>query len=434
MLHRRRFLAGAGSSLALVTAQCAPPGPAGAAAATATPWAGGTVLVNPPPEPMADAVVPVATGSDPLAPLGGVLRAVQRQRGEARGHVMLIGDSHTAGPFLIERLRELFQSRFGSGGIGRLPPGRAQRFFNPSAFRVDQRGDWASQNALRAGNPGPFGLTGYRLTGDRGGDSITLRMAGAEGFDRVQIALLSGPDSGSFRLRVDGARGPLPRIGARRDLQRLVVDVPRDSREVSLELAGDGPVELLGWGVERRGRGVLVEGFGINGATLGTLDNRDRQILLAELAAMPPSLLILEFGTNEATDRDFDAEAYRAALVRWLRTFRAALPRTGLMLMGPADAGRPAGRGIGCAGVTPLPALRQIQAIQREAARAEGVAHFDWAMDVTRSPCRLPALARDVPPLMQRDLVHFTAEGYRLTAERLFNQIMRATGFSQQTV
>lgn len=433
MLHRRGFILGAGSGLALANAGCAPEGAARPLMGTAIPWAGGNLLVDPGPEPLLEGILPVAAGQEPYAPLGGVLRAVQRQRGEQRGLVMLIGDSHTAGPFLVERLRENFQARFGSAGLGRMPPGRAQRYFNPTAFRVEQRGEWVAQNALRSTNPGPFGLTGYRLTGGRAGDSITLRMAGNEGFDRVQIAVMAGPDSGSFRLRVDGTSGPVPRIGgAQRQFRRIQLDVPRNSRELTLELAGDGPVELLGWGVERRARGLMVEGFGIIGATLGSLDNRDRQILLEELAAMPPALLILEFGTNEATDRDFDAEAYRAALIRWLRTLRTALPRSGIMLMGPADSGRPQGRGSGCAGITPLPALRQVQVIQREVARAESCGHFDWSSEVTRNPCRVPALARDVPPLMQRDLVHFTAEGYRFTADRLFNHIMRAAGISQQ--
>ncbi|HEY4253079.1 MAG TPA: GDSL-type esterase/lipase family protein [Roseomonas sp.] len=432
MLHRRGFIMGAGSTLALATAGCAPNGETGAASGTSIPWMGGNLLIDPGPEPALAGILPVATGNDPYAPLSGVLRTLQRQRGEQKGLVTLIGDSHTAGPFLVERLRELFQTRFGSAGLGRLPPGRAQRYFNPSGFRVEQRGGWVAQNALRSSNPGPFGLTGYRLTGEQAGDSITLRMAGGESFDRVQIALMAGPDSGSFRIRMDGSGGPVPRIGgARREFRRLRFDAPRGCRELSLELAGDGPVELLGWGVERRARGVIVEGFGIIGATLASLDNRDRQILLDELSAMPPALLVLEFGTNEATDRDFDQDAYRAALVRWLRTLRTALPRTGLMLMGPADSGRPR-RGLGCAGITPLPALRQIQTIQREVARAEGCAHFDWSAEVTHDPCRVPAMARDAPPMMQRDLVHFTADGYRFTADRLFNHIMRSAGVSQQ--
>ncbi|MES2710531.1 MAG: GDSL-type esterase/lipase family protein [Pseudomonadota bacterium] len=370
----------------------------------------------------------VAAAGDPYAPLAAVLRDLQRGRGNQRGLICMIGDSHAAGPFLVERLRALFQARYGAAGIGRLPPGRAQRYFNPSAFRVDQTGEWASFNAFRSTSPGPFGLTGYRLSGATPGGAITLRMAEGQAFDRLHLSLMTDPAGGSFRLIIDGTVSAIGRTrDPRRAFHRGVIDVPRDSRSVTLELGGDGPVELLGWGVDRRARGIVVEAFGINGATLATLDNRDRAILLNELTAIPPALLILEFGTNEAVDGDLDATAYAAALTRWLRTLRTALPQTGLMLMGPADAGRPR-RGSGCAGVAPLPSLARVQAVQREVAARERVAHFDWSAAVTQGPCRLPELARESPPIMQRDLVHLAADGYRLTAERLYEQIIRATG------
>lgn len=428
MLSRRIFLAAAGAGLAPIASGCT---------SAQQPSGNGFSIEGTLPlrfDPQAEAgnggALPVVAGiSDPYAPLAAILRDLQRGRGSQRGLVVMIGDSHTAGPFLIERLRELFQSRYGAAGIGRLPPGRAQRFFNPSAFRVDQIGEWTAANAFRRETPGPFGLTGYRLTGESPGAAITLRMAEGQSFDQIHLSLMTDPAGGSFRLSVDETVIAIGRTRtATRAFHRVALDAPRNSRAVTVELGGDGPVELLGWGVDRRTRGMLVEGFGINGATLATLDHRDRQILLTELSATPPALLILEFGTNEAVDADLDEAAYTAALTRWVRTLRLALPRTGLMLMAPADAGRPRGRGLGCAGVAPLPSMRRIQEIQREVAARERVAHFDWSAAVTGNPCRLPELARDTPPLMQRDLVHLAADGYRLTAERLFEQIIRGAG------
>lgn len=426
MLGRRGLLAGMGS-LAAGLAGCGP------------------AIETPPPAPpvprLADAVAPVReaaleaslpprVGDDPFLPLGNALRSLER-RGEARALVVILGDSHAAGPVLSERLRELFQSRYGAVGPGRYAPGRAQRFFNPAAVRLEQNGEWVARNALRSSTPGPFGLTGYRLTGERAGDSITLRTNDPEGFDRLHLTIGFGPEGGGLRFRLDGRESePGSTRAAAPGIHLFQLAAPPRSREIAIELLGDGPVELLGWGIDRRGRGVLVEAFGINGATIGTLDNRDAALLERELTLYTPALLVLEYGTNEATDRDLDAETYAAQLTRQVARLKRMLPRTGILLMGVPDAARPAARrGAACGGaLTPLPALGAVREAQRRVAREQRIGHFDWGAEVTRGLCQLPALARGGAPLMRPDLVHFTPEGYRLTAERLFARIMHGAG------
>lgn len=400
------------------------------------------------PDPGLSNVLPVSAGTDSLAPLGAALRSIQRGDRDARALVMIMGDSHSAGAVMVDHLRGLFQSRFGAIGPGRFSPGRSQRYFNPAPVTRGQTGEWTAANALRASSPGPFGLTGYRLSGSGAGDVITLRSDEMEGFDRVHLAMLAGPEAGSFRLRVDGNWiGPATLKAPRPEFRPLFLDVPAGSREIAIELVGDGQVELLGWGLDRKGRGVLVEAFGINGATLSTLENRDPEILRRELVARPPALLILEFGTNEATDADFDGEAYAAQLTRQVQRLRQILPRSGIMLMGVPDAGRPVrlppirrGRHMvqqrqptGCAAATPLVALSRVRAAQRAVVQSQNLGYFDWSAEVTQSTCRLQALASGDAPLMRGDYVHFTPDGYKLTAEKLYAQIMRGTGLGARS-
>lgn len=437
MFARRRLMTTFGLG-ALLAACGRETGDRPASPAEAARWAEGLAL---PPDPAFEGLLPPAAGADPFAPLGHALRALEAGA-EGRALVLILGDSHAAGPILSERLRDLFQSRYGAIGHGRLPPARAQRFWNPAGLFIAQNGEWEARNALRSTSPGPFGLTGYRLTGARAGDTLTLRTTDPRGFDRIGLTLATGPSSGSFRLRAAGTPdAPHATATPAPDLRQMRYDVSPGTREMALELVGDGPVELLGWGIDRRGRGVLVEAFGINGATLSTLDNRDPSILARELALTPPALVILEYGTNEATDRDLDADAYAAALARRIRALRTALPRSGIMLMGAPDAGRPARPAprrpgqparapTGCAGVTPLVSLATVKAAQRRAVEQTRAGFFDWSAEVTRDACRLPALAAASPPLMQRDLVHFTPDGYRLTAEKLHAAILRGAGIA----
>ncbi|WPB84729.1 GDSL-type esterase/lipase family protein [Sediminicoccus rosea] len=401
---------------------------------------GPLILAQARPDTGLESVLPARAGDNPYEPLANALRAAGRGQA-SRALILILGDSHTAGPVMVGHLRELMQARFGAAGPGRLPPGRAQRPINANQLvEASQSGEWTARSALRASNPGPFGLTGFRLTGTRAGDVITLRSSEAAGFDRVHLGLMAGPEAGSFRLRVDElAVGPVTLRSAGPEFRPLTLDAPPRSRELAIEVTGDGPVELLGWGVDRSGRGVLVEGFGINGATLASLDNRDPTIFARELTNQPPALVILAFGTNEAVDADFDEAAYAVQLTRQIQRLRQTLPRSGIMVMGVPDAGRPVratrrGRPPqGCAAVSPLPALLRVRAAQRSVAQAQRVGFFDWSAEVTRSPCRLPELARGDAPLMRPDLVHFTPDGYRLTAERLQAHLLRGMGLATRT-
>ena len=243
-----------------------------------------------------------------------------------------------------------------------------------------------------------------------------------------------GPSGGRFRFRLDGrVSEPASTAAATPTAHVFRLDVPPGSRDFGIELVGDGPVEILGWGVDRRGSGVLVEFLGINGATIASLDHRDADLLGREFAAAPPALIVLEFGTNEATDRDLDQAGYAATLARQVARLRRLSPRSGIMLMGAPDAARAAarGRGAACGGsLTPLPALQAVRAAQRQVAQRERLGLFDWAAETTGDICRLPVLTRGPEALMRPDLVHFTPDGYRLTAERLHAHILRGAGIA----
>jgi len=369
------------------------------------------------PEPFQQA----AWTGDPLTPLRRGLTELQRRQRREPISIIQFGDSHTASPALVPRLRELFQSRYGAVGPGILPPGTGPRFTRPALVQAVQQGQWNGSSALRV--PGAFSISGYRLRGEGAGSSVTLRSTESDGFDTFRLEFLMQPGAGRFRLLVDGESGPaLPTSSNTTRAYPLVFQPPGRHREVTLELLGDGPVELLGWGMERRGPGVLVEGFGLNGATIDMLANLDPTMLRTALYHRNPSLVVLAFGTNEAVSPRITRDAYAAQLTERVRTIRRMAPGAGVVLMGAPDAARRAGRGQGCAAWSPLPGLDDVRAAQRAVARAENIGFWDWG-SITGGVCGLNAATRASPRLVQDDHIHFTTEGYRLTAERFFTYL-----------
>jgi lysophospholipase L1-like esterase len=385
--------------------------------------------------PTVDAVPWTASPTEPLAPLAQALAQVAQGRAQQPVLVMQFGDSHTAANFFTARLRALFQARYGAVGPGRMPPGGvAPSYTRPPQVQVEQQGQWQAASALRSTTPGPFGVAGWRLRGQGAGSRLVLRSTEPDGFDRFTLDVLVQPDGGSFRLALDGETGPqLRAAGALRRRAPIPMELPHRYREVVVELVGDGPVDLLGWGVERRGAGVLVEGHGINGATIDMLGNMDQDILKGDLSGRPPALIILAYGTNEAVDAALTEEAYASVLTERVRALKRMAPRSGIMLLGAPDSARRA-RGAACHGWQALPGLAAVKAAQRRVARAESLGYWDWAEVTGGNTCALDALTHASPRLVQDDHIHLTADGYRASAESLFQHLMRpATLANRQT-
>jgi lysophospholipase L1-like esterase len=416
---RREFLAQA--SVGLLLTSCEAQRGASAAVAGGGPYRSLRELNNWRPEGgQAEAVIQQAawTGA-PLAPLRRQLQELSSGRRRQPVHIVQFGDSHTASPFLVPRLRELFQARYGAVGPGLLPPGTGPRYTRLSLAQAEQLGQWDGSTALRT--PGPFSLPGYRLRGQGAGSRLVLRSTEPEGFDRFRLEVLIQPGGGSFRLLAEGQQsGALPTNATHSRRVALPYEPGRRQQEIALELLGDGPVELLGWALERRGPGVLVEGFGINGATLDLLSNMDQGMLEAGLRERQPALVILAFGTNEAVSPSLTAGQYAAQLTERVRAIKSFAPGAGIMLMGAPDAARRRGRGNGCDAWMPFPGLPAVREAQRSVAAAQNLAFWDWSR-LTGGTCGLHAGTLRNPRLVQDDHVHFTADGYRATAERMFD-------------
>jgi lysophospholipase L1-like esterase len=175
------------------------------------------------------------------------------------------------------------------------------------------------------------------------------------------------------------------------------------------------PVRLFGW-VAQNQAGVTYETLGINGAQASLMLEWNSAILDSELMSRDPALVVLAYGTNEALSRTWTPEEYRATLTEIIRRLRAALPLASILLIGPPDCEyRLRGR------LMPFPHLDQVIEIQREIARENGSAFWDW-----RAAMGGPGSVRQwvQAGLGQGDYTHLTGAGYRMTGGTLFEELM----------
>lgn len=371
-----------------------------------------------------------ATSRAPLRPLFQALDGLQTGTATGPVSILQVGDSHTANDAFSGRMRSLMQARFGNAGRGMLPPGIPFRLYNPAQVTVTASG-WKTIGSLAASNPGPFGLSGVRQTAT-GPAEMTLRADQPDGFDSITIEALG--QTGGGTIDVTAASGQV--LSLRTDAPHgtpLWLTVPTSSEKVTLRTRGNGPVTILSWIAHSIRPGVTWSNLGTIGATIDTFGRFDPALMAAELQRLRPALILVAFGTNEGFKNATDLADYAASYTARLRALHTAAPYAAILVIGPPDGIRrgsdnacpPSSDGTSDNDQWTIPPrLPEVRETQRRIAQAEGFYFWDWSAAMG-GPCSIRAWARTNPPMAAADHVHLLTPGYRATADKLFEEIMR---------
>lgn len=182
------------------------------------------------------------------------------------------------------------------------------------------------------------------------------------------------------------------------------------------ETADSSPVRLFGW-VTEKDRGVTYESLGINGAQASLPSRWDQAMWAAQIARRDPALIVVAYGTNEASNNDWTLSTYRKAFSQLLGRLRAAAPAASILVIGPPDRMYRVRR----KGWQTFPRMDAIVDAQRIAAGENRCAFWDWRMRMGGPS----AMNRWVTVgYAQRDHAHLTAAGYQLLGETIYRDIL----------
>ncbi|WP_031497047.1 SGNH/GDSL hydrolase family protein [Bryobacter aggregatus] len=333
------------------------------------------------------------------------------QSKEKNLHVLQYGDSHTASDDWANQLRVLFQGRFGNGGAGYSIAGRPFAGYRRYDVKSGQSTRWETEGLLTKGSDGYYGLGGVSIAAQRAGETVYLD---AEG-QNVELSYLQQPGGGKFRVSIDGTETATISTDGPLGPGYWSMATPEGLKRFTVETLSHAPVRLLGW-VTERNQGLTWETLGINGAQ-ANLSLRWEENQLRELVAKRnPGLIVFAYGTNEASNRDWTPETYRAMFRGVLQRFRAMAPGASFLVVGPPDRAQRVNRAW-----VPVPKLDMISEAQRAVALEMGCAFWDLRERMGGSG----AIQRWVyAGFAQGDFVHLTGAGYRLVGETLYKDLM----------
>jgi hypothetical protein len=334
-------------------------------------------------------------------------------------HIMQFGDSHTAADNWSGGLRDLFKAKFGDGGSGFSVAGRPFLGYR----RFDAKGGatplWHSYGGRTGAGDGFFGLGGVSVVSAAAGQSVYLD---AE-CDHLEIDYLRQPGGGALALFDNEQRVDEIPTDGEMGAAYTAYDISPGQHRFKLVTLDARPVRLFGWAADRNS-GVTYEALGLNGAEAAVITHWNEEMTATYLQRRKPGLIVLEYGTNEATDPNWDADSYRAMYGELIDRLRRAAPTASILAVGPGDRWRLVrGRWQIVDGID------KIIDAQTAACREHGCAFWD-----TRARMGGKGAMRDwvYSGLAQQDFVHFTAAGYRRLADAMYGDLMQQFELFQQ--
>ncbi len=289
-------------------------------------------------------------------------------------------------------------------------------------MKVTVEGKWKirpkTPAAQKTIGDGVFGLGGMMMSGYEDGPRVTVSVEGPPLPPKLDVDLCYRLTYPSDALAVTVAGSPRAELtatpteppGAIRHA-RFASDVPA---KVEI-LPTSGRPELCGLIVEsdpRTAPGVVLDTLGINGARYGTALAWNEEAWVAELARRAPDLVILEYGTNEASDHESKPLRYASHMKELALRVRKAKPDADIVVIGPSDRADAEDR---------IPPIRD--AIK--AAAAEARCAFWDTHAVMGGKGAIRAWRDEVPPRAAKDGIHLVIKGYRELAQKLAADLLK---------
>jgi lysophospholipase L1-like esterase len=377
--------------------------------------------------------------------------------------ILQIGDSHTSADFLSGELRRRLQARYGRGGTGYMTAGHPHIGVRSSTMKITASSGWTYKSLQKPdAQVGAFWLSGYNAIATAANETMSFAYDEPRLFDMIEIEAVGQPGGGAIDIKLDGGVATHFDLSAQR-IEPVVIRLlptrgPTEKvREVSVTTTAAGTVTLASVSIYNNRAGVTYNSVGYVGAQAGLVAKMSDTLFADDLRRINPQIVVLAFGTNEASNEHLDPAQYAKTYEKVVRKIKTSLPNAAIVVVSPPDfnevpagcpkekvaeatcrrsspdavassasgtpalASAPESKGE-CVWRTPA-RLAQIRDVQREIARRNGLTYWNWAT-IMPSECGAHQWFTASPPLMSRDHVHFTAEGYKRSAAELLNTLI----------
>jgi len=340
--------------------------------------------------------------------------------GEGNVNILHIGGSHIQAGTLSHQIRTNLLSTFPGlvGSRGMIFPFSVAKTNGPNNYRTTYTGTWELSKNTYKKPEFPLGLTGICVATSDTEATIDLRLRNLDNisYDFNQVYVLGNCQLNNIRVMLQTHDTVI--IEGMYDSDKLSYHFPLNTYTESFRLffeRKDTTIEdtffLRGFYLDNNLPGISYTAIGINGANVSSY--LKCTYLENDLSFINPDLCIFSIGINDASGVDFDTVLFQRNYKELIRRIRNNYPNCAILFTTNNDSFRKVGKKYynNTNGLLAQQAFHSLAAYYNS-----GVWDLFYFMGGLNSIKKW-----EEKGLAQKDKIHFTASGYSLIGDLIYN-------------
>jgi len=331
------------------------------------------------------------------------------------------GGSHIQADIYSNRVRNYLQT-FDTcmvGPRGWVFPFGAVHTNSPTNYKVEYTGKWSGvRSPIKKDAAKTLGLMGISATTKDSSATIKIfrREDAPRPYDYIRLRIYYNLDSTNYVVQLrDTAHIEKTVYDRAGGFVEFNLSIPRDTVDlIVVRSTGDTSRTFTLYGIQVMNNepGIIYNSIGVNGAAF---DSYQRCTLFQEqLAQLPPDLVIISIGTNDANDADFSPKKFADNYIQFVETIRKINPHCSFIFTVPNDNYYKLRY--------PQKNIAKCKAVIYSVATKYNAGVWDF-YDIMGGYGSSQKWYR--AQLMKRDRIHFTYEGYLIKGDLFYEAFLK---------
>jgi len=340
--------------------------------------------------------------------------------------IVHIGDSHIQPDFLPAVVRNGLQDFFGNAGRGLVFPYQLAQSNAPDDISSSSNVQWQYNRAAHPEIDLPYGISGFGIITNS--PNVTINMSLKDdpkrdfSFNRLKF-FLDENENNSWKLDVNNNDKEFYLLkNENKDsviYQQVDIEQPATSFSLS-SLASSNAKKFYGVCLENAEPGIIYHTIGVNGARYDHYNIAS--LFWKQLPALKADLYIISLGTNEAQAAKFNEAAFIEQLSLFIKKLKQISPGAAIIITTAPDSYKKKRYNT---------VLRSLNTAITNYCNKNSIPLWDLYR-ITNGYGSAYSWAKR--GLMNKDRIHFTADGYRLQGSLLLNALAKGYNNYQHTI
>lgn len=337
--------------------------------------------------------------------------------------VMHYGDSVITSDYISGTMRRKMQAEYGDAGHGFLLLANPWEWYFHNDVGHGASDGWRSSRIVGPlTGDGMYGLGGVTFTGSPGATawfSTSDKTSYGRKVSRFDVYYLETPTGGDVEVKLAGATETFSTKGEAKASRVRSFTCEDGEAKLSLRVVSGSP-RMFGVALERDVPGVVYDALGTNGGRSEHWNPMDAGHWADQMALRKPSLVVLQYGTNESEAGVISREQYERTLRGLIEKVKAAAPHASILVASPLDRAETGDNGT----MRTKPIIKKLVASQKNAAKDTGVAFWNTFEAMGGEGSMATWVKKG---LAGGDLTHPSPQGAEVIGDLLYKSL--STGF-----